>query len=171
MRKDANVQLDLYAAKIKELYNETIVSLQRQQRSIYDLHESESKQFLRPKRIDESLEEFRKSFNESEFMEGLLSNKWRPNWKRTDIVPIQNFSKLDPFSTQIEGLTTNLKKNWIFLLQVSADGSRNADALVQRTYEDFIRLQEDLKQSSKLLEKATQEMFPLTLKCPNFYLL
>jgi hypothetical protein len=50
---------------------------------------------------------------------------------------------------------------------VSADGSRNADALVQRTYEDFIRLQEDLKQSSKLLEKATQEMFPLTLKCPK----
>ena len=164
MRKDAQVQLDLYAAKIKELYNETMVSLQRQQKSIYDLHESESKQFLRPKRIDESLEEFRKLFNESEFMEGLLSNKWRPNWQRTDLAISQNFSKLDPFSTQIEGLTVNLKKNWIFLLQMSAESSRNADALVQKTYDDLIRLQEDLKQSSKLLEKATQEMFPLALK-------
>jgi hypothetical protein len=164
LRKDAQVQLDLYAAKIKELYNETMISLQRQQKSIYDLHESESKQFLRPKRIDESLEEFRKLFNESEFMEGLLSNKWRPNWQRTDLPISQNFSKLDPFSTQIEGLTVNLKKNWIFLLQMSAESSRNADALVQKTYDDLIRLQEDLKQSSKLLEKATQEMFPLALK-------
>lgn len=163
MRHDAQIQFESYATKINKLYNETIISLQRQQQSILELHESEAKQFVRPKRIDESIEEFRKSFNESEFMNSLLSNKWRPTWKR-DEKSSSVFSKLDPFSTQIENLTEVLKKDWNSLFQVSLAGSNNADKLIKKSLDDLVHLQEELKQTSKLLEKAAKDLFPLILR-------
>jgi hypothetical protein len=158
LRSDAKMQLESYTLKINQLYNETLVSLQRQQRSIAEFQESEAKQFVRPKRIDESLEEFRLSFNESDFLNGVIKNHWRPAWDKQK-KQLQDFSNLDPFGTQIDNLTNNLKKNWNFLLQLSSEGSKNADLIVQKTMEDLVRLQEELKTSSKLIEKASQDLF------------
>lgn len=163
LRNDAKVQLETYAMKVNQLYNETLLSLQRQQQSVMEMQQSEAKQFVRPKRIDESLEEFRKSFNETEFLNGILSNRWKPAWVKSPR-SMDSFSKLDPFPAQIEALTTNLQKNWNFLLQLTSEGTRNADNLVQKTLDDFSRLQEELKVSSKMIEKATQELFPITLR-------
>mmetsp|Transcript_9735 Transcript_9735/g.13308 ORF Transcript_9735/g.13308 Transcript_9735/m.13308 type:complete len:557 (-) Transcript_9735:40-1710(-) len=162
LRSDAKMQLESYTLKINQLYNETLLSLQRQQKSIAEFQESEAKQFVRPKRIDESLEEFRLSFNESDFLNGLITNHWRPAWDKQK-KQLQDFSNLDPFGTQIDNLTNNLKKNWNFLLQLSSEGSKNADLIVQKTMEDLVRLQDELKTSSKLIEKAAQDLFPGTL--------
>lgn len=131
VRVDVQNKLDNYLNRFNQLYNESIESLKMQQESINELNNK----YIRPKRIDESLEEFRRIYNESLFQG--LSN---------DIMKYNSKMKRIPMS-QIDNININLKNNIKFVNKV-----------LNKTFDDITKIQDDIKQKTKFIEIST----PLT---------
>lgn len=157
LTNEVQQELDAYFHKINQIYNETMASFRKKEAAIQHLNDQNQ---LRPSKIDESLEEFQRLYNQSmvntfAFMypsnKTLSSSKQRKSKGRLS---------LEPFSSQADNLHEKLSETWLGLVKQATDGSHTAKDKVHRVMADFHLFQEELYQGVRVIEQNISATLP-----------
>eukprot|EP01038_Epipyxis_sp_PR26KG_P007887 gene7887-10703_t len=157
---DTQSELSKYVKKFSQLYNETLQSIKYQQEAMQEINRG----YIRPKRIDESLDDFRKLYNESLFPSFIKKSSLQINTfsKAKDEWFISDWFLSSLFNSNIKNKNT-LSTSWSLLIQVTSDGVKNAEKVVSNTMNELIQFQKELSDTVQLVKKESEELFPLAL--------
>lgn len=160
---DAKRELERLTAQLQKLYDETSDIKVRQEQDLAELTRQSLLQ--RPRGLDESLEAFRRAYNES--LESLLPprqqandnlNKRPPRGMRLPVRAIttstlqQTWQTLvidEPFAKQMEAMRRELVQSWDVLLSRTSDVTSQAELAITSRVDNLHRLQGQLVSSAR----------------------
>lgn len=161
LKIDYEEQLDKYTNQFNDLYSESVASLNKQKETINEINNRLQKYRKdRPKQIDESLDEFRRLFNESSIPE--LPQLWSPPQAKS-------LDSLEATSHKMEDLNTywnNISSRWTTFSSKDRKKMirepRNTEDFkdfMKGIMVDFEKIQEDFKLNAKTIEKKSLNYF------------
>ena len=165
---DAKRELERMTAQLQNLYTETSDIKLRQERDLAELTRQSLLQ--RPRSLDESLEAFRRAYNES--LESLLPPRQQAN-KRTHgtrlparvrgrATPTWQTLVIDePFAKQMEAMRKELVLSWDALLMRTSDVTSQAELAIASRVDNLHRLQGQLVSSAKGVLNTTSASLSL----------
>lgn len=137
-------ELDEYRSKFDKLYNNITVALQSQKDYLQELNNV----VIRPKQIDQSLEDFRRFYNETLYQAFLSGG---PSVKVSLRINVT-----DTINAQIDVLNKQMKKNWDSLIKSSQESRNAAEEVVRDTFKEFAHFQEAIVEK---FEDSAVELF------------
>ena len=151
MKKDVERDLEHYLKSIRDLYNESLISVKKQEQLINDLNKQiEIYYEERPKQLDRSLEDFRILFNDTHMEKLSKMPTSQQSWKEN----LQK-SKTHIFHSSTKGNTTDtLKYKVDVTLKELHKPHWKAEDIIKGIGKDFERIQEDFKDSARKMEEV-----------------
>lgn len=165
----AERDLDSYMKKLNKLYTDNLLSLGKQQKAIQDL--SKKKVVQRPAAMDDSLEQFRKFYDESVTMSPyqVAKNFWESSWdflstlspaksENADFMTIEK--RIDK---QIEALTQRLQSRVQDAVESASEGAENLERVFRNAAGDLTRVPEDIISNARKLAVSSQTSIQKTI--------
>jgi hypothetical protein len=157
-------ELMIYLNRFNKIYNDTTSSLQLQRNK---MNEFEKSFIRRPRQIDESLDRFKKFYDES-FNKVTQSFQptfpWFIRFNIFHFIPFDNsITTKDPFSNQIDMLQNNLISQLNSLSQMLVDPSIKADNNIKSLLSEINHFQEELIINANQILKQSQDSIKKTL--------
>ena len=154
---DAQTEFENYVTRLQATYNETLKALSTQRSEIQHL---ELKTYSRPKQFDESLEQFRKFYDDYMHTYSFHGNNtrhksWNFWWSSNE----QN----EPFAEQINRLNHNLKENWDAVSRSASDASSSTETAIKQSLKDLNAKQDEMIANAQLLVKQYQDSIKETI--------
>jgi hypothetical protein len=152
----AQQELEAYLSKFDRLYEESNYALKKQQAAIDELNQRRS---IRSPRLDDSLEQFRKFYNEtaSTFLQtpkyieaSKRKKKRRPSSHVTERLAENSLDR------QISKLSDRLKSEWDSVRLSAKEGVNTAENAVRSALLDMTRFQDDLVSNARSFVSASQ---------------
>lgn len=138
-------ELDEYRSKFDKLYQNITVVLQSQKDYLQELNNI----VVRPKQIDQSLEDFRRFYNETLYQAFLSGG---PSLKVSLRINVT-----DTINAQIDALNKQMKKNWDTLITSSQESRNAAEEVVRDTFKEFANFHVAVVEK---FENSAIDMFP-----------
>lgn len=168
----AQKDLESYMEKFNQLYARNLVTLEKQKIAVDEMRKR--MEISRPPNIDDSLEQFRKFYNESIVVGPyeMVSKQWRWNTiekKTFDKKKTQESFFEESLIKQTERLREKLQNDWINAFKGSEKRSgskrktRTIESTVRSAASDLNKLQEDLTLNARQLALSTQNAIKTTI--------
>jgi hypothetical protein len=165
----AERELDSYMKKLNKLYTDNLLLLGRQQKAIQDL--SKRKIVQRPAAMDDSLEQFRKFYDESVTMSPyhVAKNFWESSWDfMSTLSPVKSDStdymaiekRIDQ---QIDTLTKRLQSRMQDAVDSASEGAESLERALRSAAGDLTRVPEDIVSNARKLAVSSQSSIQKTI--------
>lgn len=153
---DSQRDLKNYRDILSKLYSDTVSTKRKQQEALDDL----TKQSLsRPMNIDESLDSFRRVYNDSV---SLFATQFKPFYKTPSYDKALHREQqrsqnllIEPFTKQIDRLNHRLTHSWDSVLTIALDVTTRAEHAFQSTVEDLHGVQNNILSNAKGVLRAS----------------
>lgn len=159
MSEDAEKELENYLASFNRLYNESLESMGKQREVIADLNDRiQLYTKTRPKKIDESLDDFRQLFNESQLPD--LTNFWEFKDKEFTVrrklapyptIPDSKDKGLDSLTQILDNMNKKLRQN--------ATSSNQFEVKLK----EIDKIKDEFWKGARNIEKASQQALEKSL--------
>lgn len=156
--KKTEDDLQDYIRNLNDLYNDALSQLEKQRVAIDELNKRKQ---ARSPSLDESLDQFKKAYNESvdfmlkwpevEFKKHI--RKIAPSWQHKDQSKDVDFI---PFRQQMEQLDRALQSQWESVAFAATEGSRTADRLRKQLLNDFRSIQDNITISANIISDQSK---------------
>lgn len=146
--KESFHELNTYVQKFNDLYQEAANSVEIQKNALLELNKEI---YHRSNMLDDSLEQFRKAYNETvENIAPKVFQKWPAFQKKT--VNSVNHSDKRIVTISIDQLILN----WNSVLQATIESSKSAEELRKQAISEFSSIQDELSHKAKVLVQRSQ---------------
>lgn len=110
--------------------------------------------FTRQKQIDQSLEDFRRFYNETVY-QAFVQEREKPTSSFFKRKSLFSTNGSEPFYLQLDYLNKQLTKNWDSLILLSTESRRVAEDSILDSLAEFKKIQDEVILQARLLENST----------------
>jgi len=188
--QQARAELDMYKKRVQGLYDESLVKQRAQRDAMVELNKQVAEYTtVRPRKIDESLEQFRRLYNDSislvlpqlqhqpitksdKSMGKIRGKRAYWSWQRgllehVDWESLASSNSETPFAKQIETLQSNVHEQWRHVTDAVSDVASKTESTIQYATGDLNKVQEQLAiNAARIAKKSIKnlELLPFTTK-------
>ena len=165
----AQKDLESYVEKFNLLYAKNLKTMEKQRFAVDEMRKR--MEISRPPKIDDSLEQFRRFYNESMIVGPyrMVSRSWKWNVMDKKSGKPQERIFEESLIKQSERLIEKFQSDWthVFLNTTNQKGSQKKEGILERAMRnaalDLSKIQEDLTSNARLLAVSTQNSIKLTI--------
>lgn len=165
----AQKDLESYMEKFNLLYAKNLKSMEKQKIAVDEMRKR--MEISRPPKIDDSLEQFRRFYNESMIVGPyrLVGKSWKWNVMDKKSTKPQERIFEESMIKQSERLIEKFQNDWIHLFRNTTNqkGFQQKEGIIERAMRnavlDLSRIQDDLTSNARLLAVSTQNSIKTTI--------
>ena len=165
----AQKDLESYMEKFNLLYAKNLKTMEKQKVAVNEMRRR--MEISRPPKIDDSLEQFRRFYNESMIVGPyrMVSRSWKWNVMDKKSAKPQERIFEESLIKQSERLIEKFQSDWIHVFRSTTNqkGSQQKEGMIERAMRnaalDLSKLQDDLTSNARLLAVSTQNSIKLTI--------
>ena len=167
----AEHDLESYMKKVNQLYTENLLSLGKQQQAIQDL--SKRKIIQRPAKMDDSLEQFRKFYDESVTMSPyhVAKSTWEASWDWMSSFSLMKAQKGASDYIQIEKrieqqiatLTQRMQQGMQDAVETASESAESLERAFRNAAVDLTKVPEDILNNARKLATSSQSSIKRTI--------
>ena len=165
----AQRDLESYMEKFNLLYAKNLKSMEKQRIAVDEMRKR--MEISRPPKIDDSLEQFRRFYNESMIVGPyrLVGKSWKWNVMDKKSTKPQERIFEESMIKQSERLIEKFQNDWIYLFRNTTNqkGFQQKEGIIERAMRnavlDLSKLQDDLTSNARLLAVSTQNSIKTTI--------
>ena len=162
----AERDLDAYKQKLNRLYQDNLLALDKQRKAVQDL--GKRKAVRRPAKMDDSLEQFRKFYDETQLVDPYTVAKsyWEQTWDwlaslapgTMAVAPVpSDYVQIEKrIERQIDALTGQLQLGVQGAVESASEGVEALERTFRNAADDLRRMPEDVVSSARNVAASTQ---------------